>query len=201
MAILPARHVEVKGATVLIRSATEADAPALIALDLEVVAAGVGTIYEPGEVNEDVEARRRKVRRLLDAPRSHLIVAEHGGRVIGEASFRAGHSRRTHHHGLLGLSVAAAWRNRGVGRALMTALIGWCRDHPDIERVCLWVFSNNEPALALYRSLGFVEEGRRVREIRLGPGKYCDDLVMALFVKAAPQRPGSGGAGVARGAD
>lgn len=183
MATLPARLVEVRGATVLIRSATEDDAPELIALDLELAAQGVGSIYEPREVNTSEAARRRKIGRLLGAERDHLIVAEHGGRVVGEASFRAGPSRRTHHHGLLGLSVAEGWRRRGVGRALMTALIGWCRGHPDIERVCLWVFADNEPALGLYRSLGFVEEGRRVREIRYGPGRYSDDLVMALDVR------------------
>ncbi len=183
MAQLPARRVSVKGATVLIRSATEADAEALIARDIELALGGVGTIYEPGEIDEDVTGRRRKIRRLLDGPRDHLIVAEHAGEVVGEASFRAGPSKRTCHHGLLGLSVASGWRNRGVGRALLTALIDWCREHPDIERVCLWVFANNAPALALYRSLGFVEEGRRVREIRFGPGEYSDDLIMAMLVK------------------
>jgi len=183
MATIHPHHANLKDATVLIRSATEADAQALIARDVELANRGVGTIYEPGEIDEDVHARRRKVRRLLDAPRDHLIVAEHAGQIIGEASFRAGPSRRTRHHGMLGISVATAWQQRGVGRALMTTLIDWCRAHPDIERVCLWVFANNTPALALYRSLGFIEEGRRVREIRLAPGVYTDDLVMALSVK------------------
>ncbi len=189
MAVLPARTVAVRGAAILIRSATEGDAEALIARDIELAAGSVGTIYVPGEIDEDVPARRRKIRRLLDAPRDHLIVAEHAGAVVGEASFRAGPSRRTHHHGLLGVSVATAWRSRGVGRALLTTLIDWCREHPDIERVCLWVFANNAPALALYRSLGFVEEGRRVREIRFGPGDYADDLVMAMFVKDGDRAP------------
>jgi len=183
MALMAAREASVKGAVVRIRSAEEEDAAALIALELEIAEAGVGTVYAPDEVDRDVPARRRKMRRLLDAPRDHLLVAEHDGAVVGEVSFRAGPTRRTHHQGLLGLSVAAAWRRRGVGRALMTTLIEWCREHTDIERVCLWVFSNNAPALALYRSLGFVEEGRRVREIRFAPGEYCDDLVMAMFVK------------------
>ncbi len=194
MARLAAREARIRDGSIVIRSATEDDAAALITLDRRVVEAGVGTIYEPDEVDDDLDARRRRIRKYLKAPRDHLIVAERAGEVIGEASFRAGHSRRTHHHGLLGLSVAPAWHRRGVGRALMTALIDWCREHPDIERVCLWVFSNNAPALSLYRSLGFVEEGRRVREIRFAPGEYCDDLVMAMFVKG-PAAGGGDGAG------
>ena len=43
--------------------------------------------------------------------------------------------------------MAAAWRNRGVGRPLMTVLIGWCGDHADIERGLREVFSHNETAL------------------------------------------------------
>ena len=38
----------------------------------------------------------------------------------------------------------------------------------------------NEAAIALYRSLGFVEEGRWTRRLRLPNGDYLDDVCMAL---------------------
>jgi ribosomal protein S18 acetylase RimI-like enzyme len=41
----------------------------------------------------------------------------------------------------------------------------------------------NDAAIALYRKHGFAEEGRRVREIKLGPGRYTDDLVMYRLVE------------------
>lgn len=44
------------------------------------------------------------------------------------------------------------------------------------------VRASNEPAMALYRSLGFVEEGRKTRRLKLGPDAYLDDVYMALWV-------------------
>jgi len=35
----------------------------------------------------------------------------------------------------------------------------------------------------LYRSLGFKEEGRQVRDIKMESGEYVDVLMMARFVK------------------
>ncbi len=49
-------------------------------------------------------------------------------------------------------------------------------------KVELQVRSSNERAIALYRSLGFVEEGRKTRRLKIGPNKYLDDLYMALWV-------------------
>jgi ribosomal protein S18 acetylase RimI-like enzyme len=37
-------------------------------------------------------------------------------------------------------------------------------------------------AIALYRSLGFAEEGRKTRRLKIGPNEYIDDLYMALWV-------------------
>jgi putative acetyltransferase len=44
------------------------------------------------------------------------------------------------------------------------------------------VRSSNEGAIALYRSLGFVEEGRKTRRLKVGAGEYLDDVYMALWV-------------------
>jgi ribosomal protein S18 acetylase RimI-like enzyme len=46
----------------------------------------------------------------------------------------------------------------------------------------------NEPAIGLYRKHGFVEEGRRVCEIKLGPAEYADDLIMYRLLKWDPSR-------------
>ena len=183
MAILSPIVVPIRDGTITLRSATPADASALIALQLEMAREGGGTVYAEDEVDTDPVVRARRVRRAIAAPDDLVIVAESGGAVVGEASFRAGNARRIAHRGLLGVSVSRPWRSRGVGRALVSGIVEWCRARPAIERVCLWVFADNAPALALYRSLGFVEEGRRVGEIRLEPGRYTDDLVMALRVK------------------
>ena len=91
--------------------------------------------------------------------------------------------KRLEHNGMLGISVRREFRGRGVGEALLSALLDWARANPLIEKVSLAVFADNAPAIALYRKLGFKEEGRREREIKFGEGQYKDDLLMAVWVK------------------
>ena len=67
--------------------------------------------------------------------------------------------------------------------ALLVALITWAEQHPVLEKVCLQVFATNTRAIALYTSLGFKEEGRQRRDVKLETGVYVDVFLMAKFVK------------------
>ena len=51
-----------------------------------------------------------------------------------------------------------------------------------IECVGLTVLSDNTPAIGLYRSVGFEEEGRRRREVCYETDEYADQVQMALFL-------------------
>ena len=64
----------------------------------------------------------------------------------------------------------------------MNELLRWARSDPRIEKIELQVRSSNEPAIHLYRSLGFVEEGRKTKRLKTGPNEYLDDVYMALWV-------------------
>jgi ribosomal protein S18 acetylase RimI-like enzyme len=58
----------------------------------------------------------------------------------------------------ISLGVEAAWRGRGIGRALLTALFERARGE-GIEALSLSVDANNAPAMALYQSMGFRSAG------------------------------------------
>jgi ribosomal-protein-alanine N-acetyltransferase len=60
------------------------------------------------------------------------------------------------------IAVAAESQRRGVARRLLTAMAVELKQ-AQIREVTLEVRASNHPALALYRSLGFVETGRRPR--------------------------------------
>lgn len=60
--------------------------------------------------------------------------------------------------GLFAMWVAPEVRGRGCGGALVDAVVGWARDG-DYARIFLDVADGNAPAIALYRSKGFVRTG------------------------------------------
>lgn len=187
MARIAARHVRLKDdRSVVIRTTEESDAAALLGLVALLGREPKFTTFESDEFEPVVERQVEKIAKHLAAPGSLMLVAEHAGRLVGELDFHAPERRRLRHRGELGISIAQDWRGCGVGRALITELISWAEAHPVIEKLCLRVFAINDRAIALYRSLGFVEEGRRLREIRLAAGQYSDDILMARFVKPTP---------------
>ena len=63
---------------------------------------------------------------------------------------------------LMTLGVARRFERRGIARALLNALIAAAR-HQGASRMLLEVRVDNDPALGLYRSAGFIVMGRRRR--------------------------------------
>jgi RimJ/RimL family protein N-acetyltransferase len=75
--------------------------------------------------------------------------------------------------------VAAGWRGRGVGSALLRAGIDWAR-RAGAHKVALQVWPHNQAAVALYEKFGFQREGRLRRHYRRRSGELWDAIVMGL---------------------
>lgn len=173
------------GEMVMIRTALPTDAAQLLELVYAVFAEEEFLLSSLEDFHNTEEQETSWLQRNLDDPSKLVIVAEAEaeGHIIGMLNFHNGERKRIAHLGELSMSVNKAWRNRGIGRALLSTLILWAQQHPLIEKVCLEVFATNAGATALYESFGFQAEGRLRREIKLGPGAYVDTIRMALFVK------------------
>jgi RimJ/RimL family protein N-acetyltransferase len=180
--ITPRTIILATGETGTIRSPQPDDAAPLLTYVRSVAAETPYLIMEADEFNFTDDQERQWIQDHLDAPGKLALVAEVGGMVVGSLSFENGPYRRIAHRGTLGVSVAKQWRGKGIGTALLQALIDWADENPLIEKIGLAVAVNNEGAIRLYRKLGFLEEGRRPREMRIGPGQYMDDLLMYRFV-------------------
>ena len=81
--------------------------------------------------------------------------------------------------GEIGMMVAGDRRGRGVGSALVAAAIEWGREN-GLHKLTLSVFPHNEAAIRLYRKFGFVEEGRREKQLRRASGEIWDLIEMGL---------------------
>ncbi len=176
------------GGSVTIRTATADDAPATLALFRSVVEEGAYTVREPSEVTLTEAEERECIEDDREAPGNLCLVAtENDGTVVGMVRAAAEPHRRTRHFADVdSLWVDAGHRRRGVGERLLSALISWAQNHPEIEKLGLFVFSTNGAAIRLYERHGFAVEGRYPRDIKFGDGGYADTVAMGLPVKDRP---------------
>jgi RimJ/RimL family protein N-acetyltransferase len=104
-------------------------------------------------------------------------VAETERGVVGRLSIGRNRDPLSPHVAELGLMVAAGARRRGIGSALIEEAVKWAQ-RAGIVKLELTVFPHNEPAIALYRKLGFREEGLLKRRYLI-EGRYVDAMLMA----------------------
>jgi len=131
------------------------------------------------EVSRTARPYRRRFRRSVTEEAAHLVAVA-GGRVVGSISIRRDAHPVTRHTASIGMFVTSGWRGRGVGTALLEEAMRWARD-AGVERVDLTVYPHNQAAIALYRTFGFVEEGRLVRHAKKSYG-YEDEILMAVWL-------------------
>ena len=111
------------------------------------------------------------------APDHLLAIAEWSGVFAGSCRLFPEPEQSYSYHVLeLGMFVLSPYRRRGIGQALLKWGMAWAAQQA-FEKINLSVFTTNIPAIKLYQSLGFVEEGRRVRQIKTDTG-YIDLVLM-----------------------
>lgn len=102
------------------------------------------------------------------------------GRVVGWCDVFPEENPRQSHRGSLGMGLLPEFRGKGIGYALMTAVLNHAKKQ-GLEKVELNVYTSNSAAIALYRKAGFTEEGL-VKKYRKLDGIYYDCLTMAKFL-------------------
>ena len=107
-----------------------------------------------------------------------------GGALVGLAGLGRQTGLKTRHRAhVWGMYVAPEARGRGVGRALMQALIAHARTLAGLERLTLGVEAGNAAARALYHAVGFVTYGVEPQAYKLD-GEYWDSELMSLALAA-----------------
>ncbi len=118
-------------------------------------------------------------KRCIERPENfRMLVACVDKEMVGCAAIVTPVAIRRRHAGELGLCVHDAWHCRGIGSALLSAIIDLADRWLNVHRIELTVYTDNVAAIALYRKFGFVHEGRFVRWA-FRNGEYADVFAMA----------------------
>jgi GNAT superfamily N-acetyltransferase len=138
--------------TIVIEPARAADAPGIIAL-IGRVFAEYQFIWNPATEVPD----------LFDLERHYaghhgaFWVARLDVQIVGSVGVERLPDGRAELHRLY---LDATLRGRGLGRALVEAVLGWCRD-AGIKQLTLWSDTRFDRAHRLYEGLGFTKTGER----------------------------------------
>lgn len=173
------------GSMVALRLATPDDAEALLGCVRMVLEDGTGMCLGADELCMTIEEERAWIRKHVEDPKSFLIVAEVHGDIVGMLDFHPLPRRMLSHVGEMGMSIHPDWRSKGLGRLLLESLLEWAPHAEGLDKLTLSVRSDNAPAIALYGTYGFVEEGRRVGQILLEDGTRIDEVLMARDARPA----------------
>ncbi len=108
----------------------------------------------------------------------HSLVACLDGKVVGQITLEVNQSPRRRHTAHFGLGVDVNYRGRGIAQAMLAAIVDLCDNWLAVERMELTVFTDNAPAIAVYRKFGFEIEGT-ARGYALRHGEKVDAHFMA----------------------
>ncbi|MHC4695360.1 MAG: GNAT family N-acetyltransferase [Planctomycetota bacterium] len=178
--VLPVRFELKDGRAGVLRNMVEDDAEELCRLLPQTHTESDFLNYQPGEFNMTVEQEREFIRDHHAKPGSFALVAEVDGRIVGFAGALSQQYKRLSHHAEFGLAVLKAYWGQGIGCSICQCIEDWGIG-VGLRKMYLRVFANNDRGIALYKSLGYVEEGRLKDDVLRGDGTYGDTIIMAKF--------------------
>lgn len=113
-------------------------------------------------------------------PPVRTVVAAVDGQARGIAMLRPYAGRRAHVGEIELMAVHDAWHGRGIGAALLGALIDIADNWLNLRRLTLGVLADNRTAIRLYQRFGFATEGVRKSDV-FRAGGFADSLAMARY--------------------
>jgi L-amino acid N-acyltransferase YncA len=174
----------------IVRPATEGDAQALAAIYGHHVLHGFGTFEEEAPTADEMERRRNSiVSRGLP-----YLVAEADERVLGFAYAGPFRPRAAYRYTVEdSVYIAPDALGRGVGRAVLTAVLDACEQMGLRQVVAVIGDSGNAASIGLHRALGFQDAGVG-RSFGFKHGRWVDIVWMQKALNGgdarAPDAPG-----------
>lgn len=169
----------------IIRDATEADMAAVASIYAHHVLHGLATFEEVPPTTEELLARRSRVL-SFGLP---YLAAEIGGWIVGYSYATTYRARPAYRYTIEdSVYVAEGMAGRGIGTALLGALIVRCEAGPWRQMLAVIGDSGNTASIALHRRHGFREAGALL-SVGFKLGRWVDSVVMQRELGAGSARP------------
>ena len=98
--------------------------------------------------------------------------------IVGHSGIKTESNHRRKHVAKIGMIVHEDFRQKGVGKALLEAMVDMSDRWLSIKRIELEVYTDNEAAISLYKKFGFEIEGT-CKAFAFRDGAYADVYSMA----------------------
>lgn len=132
-------------------------------------------------LKEEFEYLDKVIKGAKDKKSVHVI-AEHGGKIIGNTSIELNPYRRNH-SAKFAIGISDGYRGIGLGTALMLEVIKLAKKEikPKPKIIQLEVYSNNLPAINLYKKMGFKTVAKIPDQIQWNK-KLIDEYIMLKYL-------------------
>lgn len=161
-----------------IRKAELRDAASIARAEQEIAREPGFFCSQPSELSE------QNVKNTIESSHGVYFVAECNGCIAAHAFLEILPLQSLKHIAQLNIAVHKGFQTRGIGTQMMERIIEWAKESESIEKIELNVRASNAQAIALYKKMGFLEEGCLKRRVKTEIG-YIDDILMALHVKGS----------------
>lgn len=178
--LFPQSHRLKDGSTVVLALPELEDAESLVALLNQAGGESDFLTFGANEFWQSAEGQKRAIENARKDGFELILKASIEGELAGSLNlFRSKRPRLTTNVDLA-ISVKAQFWNKGIGTLLVRAAVEWAKQS-GVRKINLRVRIDNFSAIAVYRKLGFVDEGNISRAIEVD-GKFYSELFMGLTI-------------------
>ena len=165
---------------VVYRECDERDAEMLLAYTNRVGGETDYLSFGKDEFLIPAERERSFIRRFQNNKKDLMLVATVEGLIVANASIESSRISRFAHQGELSVTVLKKYWGQGIATRLIEMLLLHAREN-GITDVTLFVRSDNERAISLYKKCGFEKIGTHKNYFKV-KGRYYDADFMQILL-------------------
>ncbi len=176
----PKTYTAKNGEKIIVRTATERDAAALVALKKGYIKNTTTIPLYEYEYKNTTEQEAELITKYNAEANSILLIAECDGELIGNIDITGNQRQKLQHTAMLGMGITYTWQNTGVGSCLIDSALKAIAQTV-VSIVWLEVYASNIGGLKLYEKFGFEQCG--VIKNFFNEATSIDKITMVKYIK------------------